>query len=63
MGEQERVIYYDICPKLQIHGLVINERVPSVQWGRFSLTQKGTDFLAYIERAELIQIPAAKKGK
>lgn len=52
INEQHQYLYFDICPKLQIYGLVINERVPSVQWRRFSLASKGSDFLAYIERVK-----------
>ena len=46
-------LYFNIAPKLQIHGLVINEKVASFMWRRFSVTQKGTEFLAYIERKSL----------
>ncbi|MEH6462500.1 MAG: DUF4062 domain-containing protein [Shewanella psychromarinicola] len=47
-------IYENICPKLQVHGLVKNEKVASVRWRRFSVTKKGQDFLAYIEKKKLI---------
>ena len=43
-------LYYDVCPKLQIHGLIINKNVTNVQWSRFEITTKGTEFLAYIEK-------------
>ncbi|OED54745.1 hypothetical protein BEI46_14530 [Aliivibrio fischeri] len=46
-------MYSNVCPKLQIHGLVQNEKVASVQWRRFSITKKGQDFLAYIEKQKL----------
>ncbi len=48
-------LYFNIAPKLQIHGLVINEKVASVMWRRFAITQKGTEFLAYIERKSLLK--------
>jgi len=47
-------IYLQICPRLQIHGLVINEKVPSVKYRRFALTKQGQDLLAYIEKQKLL---------
>ena len=49
------LLYFNVCPKLQIHGLVVNEKVPSVRWRRFSLTKKGMDLLAYIDKLELLK--------
>ena len=46
-------LYQNVCPKLQIHGLVQNEKVASVRWRRFSITKKGQEFLAYIEKKKL----------
>lgn len=56
MSDISRLLYYNICPKLQIHGLVINEKVASVQWRRFSLTKKGEVLLAYIDKKEHIKV-------
>jgi regulator of replication initiation timing len=39
-------LYFNVAPKLQIHDLVLNEKVASVVWRRFSVTQKGTALLA-----------------
>lgn len=47
-------LYSNVCPKLQIHGLVQNEKVASVRWRRFSITKKGQEFLAYIDKQKLI---------
>ncbi|EJF7266476.1 DUF4062 domain-containing protein [Vibrio parahaemolyticus] len=47
-------LYFNVCPKLQIHGLVVNEKVASVQWRRFSITQKGTELLAYLAKQKLL---------
>lgn len=55
--QQEEAVYFlynNVCPKLQIHGLVQNEKVASVRWRRFSITQKGQEFLAHIEKQKLI---------
>jgi len=46
-------LYFNVAPKLQIHGLVINEKVAGVMWRRFSVTQKGTALLACIEKKRL----------
>ncbi|EGR1699863.1 DUF4062 domain-containing protein [Vibrio parahaemolyticus] len=46
-------VYGSICPRLQIHDLVINEKVASVKYRRFALTKKGQELLAYIERKKL----------
>lgn len=49
-GEAASFMYHNLCPKLQIHGLVINEKVAGVRWRRFSVTKRGNDFLAYLEK-------------
>lgn len=46
-------LYQNICPKLQIHGLVHNDKVASVRWRRSSITKKGQDYLAFIEKKNL----------
>lgn len=46
-------VYDSICPRLQIHDLVVNEKVASVKYRRFALTKKGQELLAYIERKKL----------
>lgn len=53
--EVESFLYFNVCPKLQIHGLVENEKVASVQYRRFAITKKGVDFLAYIEKQKLLK--------
>ena len=47
-------LYNNVCPKLQIHGLVQNEKVASVRWRRFSITKKGQDFLAHLEKKKML---------
>jgi len=51
--ESVSFLYHNVCPKLQIHGLVQNEKVASVRWRRFSITTKGQDFLVYIAKKKL----------
>ncbi|WP_081945785.1 DUF4062 domain-containing protein [Halomonas salina] len=48
-------LYFNVAPKLQIHGLVLNEKVASVMWRRFTITQKGTELLAYLEKKRLLK--------
>jgi nucleoside 2-deoxyribosyltransferase len=52
-SEAASFMYHNLCPKLQIHGLVLNEKVASVRWRRFSVTKRGNDFLAYLEKQKL----------
>lgn len=52
-GEVASFMYHNLCPKLQIHGLVINEKVAGVRWRRFSVTKRGNDFLAHLEKQKL----------
>ncbi|MDK2041817.1 DUF4062 domain-containing protein [Aliarcobacter butzleri] len=47
--------YNNICPKLQIHDLVKNEKVPSVRYRRFSITEKGQKLLAYIDKKNILK--------
>ncbi len=53
-GEAASFMYHNMCPKLQIHGLVINEKVAGVRWRRFTVTKKGNEFLAYIEKKKVL---------
>lgn len=46
--------YHNICPKLQVHGLIINEKVPGVRYRRSAVSELGHSFLAHIERTTLL---------
>lgn len=50
----ESFLYFNVCPKLQVHGLVVNEKVASVQWRRFAITQKGIELLAHLDKQKLL---------
>lgn len=52
-GEAASFMYHNLCPKLQIHGLVLNEKVAGVRWRRFSVTKRGNEFLAHLEKQKL----------
>lgn len=54
-GQQVYFVYENICPKLQVHDLVKNEKVAGVRWRRFSITPKGQAYLAHVDRLEHLQ--------
>jgi Domain of unknown function (DUF4062) len=62
-------MFYNVCPKLQVHGLTINERVAGVRYRRYAITQLGSAFLADMERTLVLAksntpaAPAAAKAK
>lgn len=54
MKDWQQLLYFNVCPKLQIHGLMLNEKVPGVLYRRFALTKKGLDLLAYIDKNKIV---------
>jgi hypothetical protein len=61
MGDLEKLLYFNVCPKLQIYGLMVNMKVPGVQYRRFSVTTKGLDLLAYIEKDRILKKDSSRK--
>lgn len=59
ISDAQSFLYHNICPKLQIYGLISNEKVPGVQYRRSYVTELGKRFLAQVERKQL----AEKKSK
>lgn len=53
MSDYHQFIFFNISPKLQIHGLVDNEKVSGVQYRRTYVTPLGLSFLAYLEKSKL----------
>jgi hypothetical protein len=49
-SDLEGFFFFNICPKLQVHGLAEIEKVTGVQWRRYSITKAGTAFLADYDR-------------
>jgi hypothetical protein len=49
-GKVEIFLYYNVCPKLQIHGLVDSEKVAGAQFRRCFLNKLGREFLASIDK-------------
>lgn len=53
MTDYHRFIFFNLSPKLQIHGLVDNEKVSGVQYRRCYVTPLGLSFLAHLEKSKL----------
>ncbi|WP_409295032.1 DUF4062 domain-containing protein [Pseudomonas sp. KCJK8670] len=62
-SDLELFFYYNICPKLQVHELVVNEKVAGVQYRRYSFTKKGTALLADFDRRVFKYKERKKKDK
>lgn len=48
-------MFYSVCPKLQVHGLTVNEKVAGVRYRRYAITPLGSAFLADMERTLLLK--------
>ncbi|XZG69218.1 DUF4062 domain-containing protein [Chitinibacteraceae bacterium HSL-7] len=48
--ERDIFLYYNVCPKLEIHELAALEKVAGVQWQRYRLTAKGKALLAFVDK-------------
>jgi hypothetical protein len=53
-SEQEIFFYYNICPKLQVHGLVDNEKIAGVRYRRSFVTKHGNAFLSFLDKKFLL---------
>lgn len=49
-SDTQKFLYFNICPKLQIHGLVENEKVAGVTYRRYAATALGISLLADLEK-------------
>lgn len=63
----ESFFFHNVCPKLQVHGLIVNEKVPGVRYRRSAVSPLGHSFLAEIERSILLakkpnQPPPSNEG-
>lgn len=48
-------MFFSVCPKLQVHGLTVNEKVAGVRYRRYAVTPLGSAFLADMERTLLLK--------
>ena len=55
MSDFNQLLYFNACPKLQIHGLTTIERIPGVRYRRFTLTKEGLNLLSYIEKKKILK--------
>lgn len=70
-SEAENFFFFSVCPKLQVHGLMVNERVAGARYRRYAVTKQGSALLAHIDRRVLLesdqaskaQLPAAESSK
>ncbi|MCB4364807.1 DUF4062 domain-containing protein [Hydrogenophaga taeniospiralis] len=53
-SDAETFFFHNICPKLQVHGLIASEKVPGVRYRRSAVSTKGHSFLAEMERRLLL---------
>ncbi|PIG09394.1 DUF4062 domain-containing protein [Comamonas sp. 26] len=58
----QKFLYFNICPKLQIHGLVENEKVAGVTYRRYATTALGISLLAELDK-KIVQNKAAPAKK
>ncbi len=54
-SESERFFYHNMCPKLQVHGLTVNEKVPGARYRRSCVSSLGRTFLAEMEKRHLLE--------
>lgn len=54
-SENEVFYFYNVCPKLQVHGLAVSEKVAGVRYRRYAITREGSAFLAELERKLLLK--------
>ena len=59
-SEAETFLYHNISPKLQVHGLTMNEKVPGARYRRSYVSGLGSAFLAYLDK-DIIRIRQEKE--
>lgn len=60
MSDTDSFVFFTLCPKLQVHDLVFNEKVPSVRYRRYAVTKKGIKFFSYVDKKLLQSKTKAK---
>ena len=49
-SDRERLLFYNVCPKLEMHELAAAEKVAGMAWQRYRLTAKGKALLVYYDK-------------
>ncbi len=62
MADAEQFLFFNIAPRLQVHGLTGNEKVPAKPYRRVFVTQKGLDLLASIDLRLIAKAKRLKKN-
>src|SRR5262249_9693550 len=60
-SDAESFFFFNVCPKLQVHGLAVNERVAGVRYRRYAITALGSAFLADMEKRLLLATERTKE--
>lgn len=68
MSNVDKFIFFTLCPKLQTHDLVENQKVTGAKYRRYAITKKGTEFLAYVDKMmyetkKITQTPTKEAAK
>lgn len=50
IDDVQQLLYYNVCPKLEVHELAALEKVAGVAWQRYRLTPKGKALLIYLDK-------------
>ncbi|HEY4371017.1 MAG TPA: hypothetical protein VGN52_03685 [Burkholderiales bacterium] len=58
-----KFLYFNVCPKLQVHGLAINEPISGVTYRRSALSPLGQEVLARMDKATTLSKAAKKSGQ
>ncbi len=53
MSDTQKLLFFNIFPKLDMYGLATLEKVTGVQWKNYTLTPKGKALLMYVDRKRL----------
>jgi hypothetical protein len=59
VSADESWLYHTVCPKLQVHGLIVNEKVSGARYRRSSVSSLGREFLAHVESTIVLAKQAA----
>ena len=51
MKSWDNFLFWNIAPKLQVHGLIVFNKVPGVRYRRCEFTEKGQAFVSYLKRS------------
>lgn len=59
----ESFLFFNILPKLEIHGLAYQEKIAGVQWKNYKLSPRGLQIVAYIEKKNVDKQNKRNKAK